>query len=68
MFLDKIVSVDGRFQRSINSDIGDLDFFQGYKAPSSSEKLLYEMSEHVMKHHIVHSLGQVLTEVESLAL
>ena len=49
MFLNKIVSVDGRFQRSvnINSDIGDLDFFQGYKAPSSSEKLLYEMSEHV---------------------
>ena len=45
----QIVSVDGRFQRSvnINSDIGDLDFFQGYKVPSSSEKLLYEMSEHV---------------------
>ena len=33
MFLDKIVSVDGRFQRSvnINSDIGDLDFFRDTK-------------------------------------
>ena len=47
MFLNKIVSVDGPFSvQNINSDIGDLDFFQGYSA-SSSEKLLYEMSEHV---------------------
>ena len=48
MLLDKIVSVDGRFQRSVNIQFDNFanGFFEGFKAPLSSEYILERTCSH----------------------